>query len=202
MGLRILSFGVAAVVYIATLPFVAHAQEAPLGSPDTSAAPLVIRQMVGTWEVQQRMWTGARAEAIDLPPAVARRRLVGGAFLEEVMTLVGGSKQNSFTRVAHFNYNAVSRQYEYVSIDTRGPRMMTYETDAQRGVADHGGIMLSGGSFVAPQWGDTKNVAFAYRLEIGQVERNRQAVRLYLRPQAGKGGKEFLAFQYVYTRRH
>ena len=56
------------------------------------------------------------------------------------------------------------------------------------------------GSFVAPQWGPTKNAAFRYRLTVGKIENNRQTVRLYLTPQSGANAKEFLAFEYVCTR--
>jgi hypothetical protein len=33
-----------------------------------------------------------------------------------------------------------------------------------------------------------------------EIENNRQTVRLYLTPQFGANAKEFLAFEYVYTR--
>jgi len=60
--------------------------------------------------------------------------------------------------------------------------------------------MLYGDSFVAPRWGDATNVAFRYRLTMGAVEKNRQVVQLYLTPQSAQSAKEFLAFEYVYTR--
>ena len=63
-----------------------------------------------------------------------------------------------------------------------------------------GGIRLYGGGFVAPQWGESKNVAFTHRLTVGEIEKDRQLVQLYLTPQAGESSKEFLAFEYVYTR--
>jgi hypothetical protein len=44
-------------------------------------------------------------------------------------------------------------------------------------------------------------VAFTYRLTVGEIEHDSQTVRLYLTPQAGKDPKEFLAFEYVYTRK-
>ena len=64
----------------------------------------------------------------------------------------------------------------------------------------NGGIKLYGGGFVAPQWGESKNVAFTYRLTVGEIENNSQVVQLYLTPQSGESPKEFLAFEYVYTR--
>jgi hypothetical protein len=44
-------------------------------------------------------------------------------------------------------------------------------------------------------------VPFRYRIVIGPVKEARQAVRLYLTPRSGANIKEFLAFEYVYTRR-
>ena len=160
----------------------------------------LLSQMVGTWDVQQRMWPGAGREAVNLPPAVARRRLVGGAFLEEVMELPPGSKQDPFTRIAFFNYNAVNQQHEYFSLDTRAPQMMSEKSFESGGVGSEDGITLFGDSFVAPQWGEVTNAAFRYRLRIGRLEKDRQVVQLYLTPLSGKSTKEFLAFEYVYTR--
>ncbi|MGH7784540.1 MAG: hypothetical protein ACREO5_11945, partial [Candidatus Binatia bacterium] len=90
---------------------------APPGEANTGA-PQLLRQMAGTWNVRRKMWPGAGAETIDLPPAVANRQLVGGAYLEETMQLAPGSKQPPFTRSAYFNYNAVAHRYEYASMDT------------------------------------------------------------------------------------
>jgi hypothetical protein len=44
-------------------------------------------------------------------------------------------------------------------------------------------------------------VAFSYRLTVGGIEDDDQVVRLYLTPRAAENAKEFLAFEYVYTRR-
>jgi hypothetical protein len=55
--------------------------------------------------------------------------------------------------------------------------------------------------FIAPQWGESKNVSFRYRIVISRVEREQQAVRLYLTPQSGANVNEFLAFEYAYTRK-
>jgi len=159
--------------------------------------------MVGTWQVRQRMWPGFGEAAIDMPPAVAHRRLIAGAFLEEVMVPVKKSGKDSFVRTAYFDYNAVNRQYEYFSLDTRAPQMMNERSDKTDEQSKPGevGIKLFGGNFIAPKWGDATNVAFTYRLTVGEIEHDRQTVQLYLTPQAGKDPKEFLAFEYVYTRK-
>lgn len=55
--------------------------------------------------------------------------------------------------------------------------MMSERSLALPPSAAPGGVQLYGESFVAPRWGDSRNAA------------------------AGDGGDEFLAFEYVYTRR-
>ena len=60
------------------------AQERPNGAP-TSPIPALIRQMPGTWRVEQRMWTDTGTTPLVLPAAIARRRLVEGSFLEEII---------------------------------------------------------------------------------------------------------------------
>src|SRR5262245_28055825 len=89
------------------LPFVvlastAQAQNTPQPSGENKSALALFQQMVGTWDVQQRMWPAAGAQAINLPPAIARRHLIGDAYLEETMELAE-SKVGAFTRNAFFN---------------------------------------------------------------------------------------------------
>ena len=181
----------------------AEAQNAPPRSDAGKSALDLFRQMVGTWDVQQRMWPASGAAAIDLPGAVARRRLIGNTYLEETMEAASESKDGTFTRNAFFNYNAVNQQYEYFSIDTRAPQMMLERDHGPliEGARQQMPLVLYGGSFVAPQWGDARNAAFRYRLEVDAVTENRQVVRLYLTPQSEESAKEFLAFEYVYARR-
>ena len=192
------------IVYGSLLSAVARENYAPLGMNGDDAAIPLVQQMAGTWDVRQRMWPGAVAKAIDLPPAIAHRVLIGNAILQEVMTLAPGSSETPFTRVAYFDYNTVNQQYEYFSLDTRAPQMMNERslTAAHQGKSEHrGGLTLYGGRFVAPQWGESKNVPFRYRIVVGRVKEEGQAVRLYLTPQSGANIEEFLAFEYVYTRR-
>jgi hypothetical protein len=199
---RILSFVTTGGVCCLALCAAAHAQNASPNALGNNAAPTLMQQMAGTWNVQQRTWPGAGAEGLRLPPAIARRRLVERSFLEEVMEPAQKSGQAPFTRTAYFNYNAVNQQFEYFSLDSRAPQMMIEKSNVAEGQSrpDQDGIRLYGGSFVAPQWGEAVNAAFMYRLTIGQVERDRQVVQLYLTPQSGASAKEFLAFEYVYTR--
>jgi hypothetical protein len=64
------------------------------------------------------------------------------------------------------------------------------------------GILLYGDIFIAPRMGEAVNAAFRYRLKVGQVENERQVVRLYLTPLSGERSKEFLAFEYICTHMH
>jgi len=162
-----------------------------------------MRDMAGTWQVQQRMWPAAGKEPVTLPSAVAQRRLLGRLFIEEIMEKAPQAKGDAFTRVACFNYNGVNQQFEYVSLDSRAPQMMTEKSSGAEGPnpkADGGAVTLFGDIFVAPQWGEAKNAPFRYRLTIGQIEKDRQVVRLYLTLLTAEPGTEFLAFEYVYTR--
>lgn len=184
---------------VAALAPVAQARDPALAQPAESVTPL-LQEMIGTWDVRQRMWPGPNSQAINLPPAVAHRRVVEWAYLAEVMVPAPGSKQQSFTRTAYINFNPVSRRYEYFSIDNRAPQQMHYRS-AQQVTSGAGPIKLRGDVFAAPQWGEFRNTAFGYRLVLGEVKDNQQVVRLYLTPQSGEKRKEFMAFEYVYTRR-
>jgi hypothetical protein len=176
----------------AFLPFIANAQD--LGTK-------FMADMAGTWDVQQRMWLGPKAAPIELPPGVAQRELVQGVLLREVMQLRdNGDPASAFTRSATLNFNPVAKQYEYASFDTRAPQLMV-ERGRPPTTQDPGELRLQGGTFLAPEWGTSRNVRFAYRLTIGPVDGNKQLVRLYFTPKTPRAGLEFLAFEYQYAKR-
>jgi hypothetical protein len=162
-----------------------------------------VQGMAGTWDVQQRMWPGPGAAPVELPAAIAHRQLIDGKYLAEVMQPAAGeaSGKGVFRRDALFNFNAVTNRYEYTSLDTRAPQLMAEVS--QPSSSDFSGVALTlrGGTFLAPEWGSAKNVHFKYRLTVGAVTADRQIIQLYLTPQDVLPKKEFLAFEYVYTRR-
>lgn len=172
----------------------AHAQD---------AAPLLER-MAGTWDVQQRMWPGPGALAVELPKGVARRQLLDGKYLEESMEPAAPDAPPSaaFHRHALLTYNPVAKRYEYTSLDSRAPQLMT-EIGAPLPSAEAAGpVKLQGGRFLAPDWGGSKNVSFRYRLVIGPVQSDgKQIVQLHLTPETVLPKKEFVAFEYVYSKR-
>lgn len=159
--------------------------------------------MTGTWDVQQRMWPGPKTDPIALPAAIAQRRLIRDTYLEEVMQPADDrpGQPGSFTRHALLNYNPVTSQFEYTSLDTRGPQLMVEQSRPIASGASGTELKLQGGSFLAPEWGSAKNVRFNYRLTIGAVKGNRQTIRLFFTPQTALPKTEFLAFEYVYTKR-
>lgn len=167
------------------------------------AAPLLER-MAGTWDVQQRMWPGPGAVAVELPKAVAIRELLDGKYLEESMAPAPSDAPPAadFHRHALLTYNPVGKRYEYTSLDSRAPQIMT-EIGAPLPSPDAGGaVRLQGGRFLAPDWGGSKNVSFRYRLVIGPVlPDGKQVVQLHLTPETVLPKKEFLAFEYVYSKR-
>jgi hypothetical protein len=130
---------------------------------------------------------------------MAHRDLVAGVYLSERMSPPKSSAQDGFERVAYFNYNAINRQYEYFSLDSRLPQMMSYAVPGANKIRA-GKVELAGTSFVAPAWGEDRNVPFMYRLTIGPVESGQQVVQLFLTGQ-GAQSAEFLAFEYIYRRR-
>jgi len=172
--------------------------------PAQDASPLLER-MEGTWDVQQRMWPGPGAVAVELPQAVAHRQLLDGKYLEESMELAPAADAPpaaAFHRHALLTYNPVGKRYEYTSLDSRAPQIMT-EIGATLPSPEAGGpVRLQGGRFLAPDWGGSKNVSFRYRLTIGPVQTDgTQTVQLHLTPETVLPKKEFLAFEYVYSKR-
>jgi hypothetical protein len=108
----------------------------------------------------------------------------------------------AFHRNAFLNYNSVTRRYEYTSLDTRAPQLMmemSRPVDPRRVPAAE--LILQGGDFLAPEWGSAKNVRFKYRLSIGEIKNDQQTIQLFLTPTSVLPHEEFLAFEYVYTRR-
>lgn len=188
-----------------SLATAAHAQDASPAKPPATTASLpeaLFRQMAGVWDVEQRKWTAANAAPMTPPPAVARRRMIGDTILEEIMEAAPGAGQAPFTRIAYFNYNRVTQRFEAISMDTRAPQAMyekSYEDNVRNAEQERRTVKLNlEDNFVLPRWGNTVNAAFKKVIEI---ERDRQTVRLYWTPLTGDNAEEFLAGEYVYTRR-
>lgn len=59
------------------------------------------------------------------------------------------------------------RQYEYFSIDTRAPQAMSEKSLLTQVSNESKELKLSGGTFVAPEWGLASDVRSKYRLTVG-----------------------------------
>lgn len=165
-------------------------------------APSLLHDMVGTWSVEQKTWPAPGAAHMQLPPAVAKRRLIDGKYLEESMEPPNASagQPEYFSRNAIFNFNAVTKQFEYFSIDTRAPQVMSERSAPASPPKPARELELAGGTFLAAEWGPAKNVQFKYRLTISAVQDGKQTVQLFLTPETVLAKKEFLAFEYKYAR--
>lgn len=118
-------------------------------TPTDNGREELIGGQVGDWRVRQRVWSSATAEPIELPPMVARRRMVGDVFLEEVMEAARDSEQEPFTRIAYLSFNPINRRFEHVTLDSRYPPIM-FETSVDDTVEDGGAITLYVSGFATP----------------------------------------------------
>ncbi len=191
--------GLVIIAFCMSILGLALGQSTPTTEPKPSS---FLENMAGEWKVTQRVWYGPTAKATALPPALARRYLLAGGILEERMEAATGLKDDVFTRMSYLEYNPVTRQYEYFSIDTRAPQMMNERSygNSNQGTDGSQPLSLWGGIFVAPKWGDANDAAFRYRIVIGPISQDRQLVSLYLTPVSREAGDEFLGFEYVYSR--
>lgn len=184
----------AAVVLFSSLTFLSAAYAQQASSP---LSPL-LAEMEGRWSVEQTTWDGPGGPGRKGTPAVATRKIPpGGGFIEENMT-AAASGPDSFTRTAQINYNVTAKAFEYSTIDSRAPQQMHYRSQAAA-TTFKGDLALSGGKFVAAEWGGKKNVAFAYRVALSPVTDGRQRLQIFFRPLTGRTA-EFLATQYIYRR--
>jgi hypothetical protein len=181
------------------LPAIARSQELTSIEQVTALGPEydLVKPMVGTWQVQQRIWLKPGGDPITLPPIIARRKLVGH-FLEEVMEPVPGKDVQPFTRTTYLNYNNANQHWEYIVLDTRYPVMM-FETSYDNQVKGNT-LTLYLPAFVAPPGWDPP---FAGRLAKQRRTIEFEGADLNVMKQYWTlpAGKEFLAMEYIYKRR-
>jgi hypothetical protein len=157
----------------------------------------LIRQFVGTWKVQQRLWPAPNAEPMVLPPMVARRELIAETYLQEIMEPAPDSEQEPFTRIAYLYFNNVGRRYEYVSLDSRTPGLM-YENSFDDHLEHSNTIALYLHSYTFPGWGNELTAQTIKQRRLLEVRDSRTIVcsQFWTLP----AGEPFLAVEYVYTR--
>ena len=156
----------------------------------------LLRSMVGTWKVDQRVWMGPGAQPVTSPSFIAHRQLIGN-FLQEKMEPVPGSGVDSFTRFAYFSFNNASHHWEYIVIDTRYPILM-YETSFDNTEKNGNEFTVYLPEFIVPPFNKEMAGQLGKERRVVIVDGpDRNVVRQYWTLPAGK---EYLAFEYVYTR--
>jgi hypothetical protein len=73
------------IMFLRLLVFTALCTCLPVTRSVAQTAPALLQNMTGTWNVEQKMWPGSGAAAVQLPPGVAQRHLIDGKYLEESM---------------------------------------------------------------------------------------------------------------------
>ena len=158
----------------------------------------LIGRQVGDWSVRQRVWSSPSADPIELPPMVARRRMVRGVFLEEVMEAAPGSGQDPFTRTAYLSFNPINRRFEHVTLDSRYPPVM-FETSVDDKIEDSRAIVLYVTGFTTPAgFGEIppREWASQRRLLMVQDPDTTLCRQYWTLPQSAP----FLAMEYTYKR--
>jgi hypothetical protein len=169
-----------------------------MGDADEARYEFISGQ-AGDWSVRQRVWSSAEAEPIELPPMVARRRMVRDVFLEEVMEAAPGSGQDPFTRTAYLSFNPINRRFEHVTLDSRYPPVM-FETSVDDQVENGQVIALYVSGFTTPPagFGDIppREWASQRRLLIVQDQDTTICRQYWTLPQSAP----FLVMEYTYQR--
>lgn len=161
-----------------------------------SAETALLETAAGVFDVHSRLWPAPGADPL-VTDAVARRRLISGMYLEEVMEPRPGAAE-TFSRVCYLGFNPLSRRWEYVSLDTRIPVQLMYELSTDHTLGDRSTVVLHLPAFALPGWGtEVTGQTVRQRREIVLADPDRQEVRQYWTlPDA----PEYLAVEYVYTR--
>jgi uncharacterized protein DUF1579 len=156
----------------------------------------LLRSMVGTWKVDQRIWPGPGIAPITSPAFIAHRQMVGN-FLQEKMEAVPRSGVDSFTRFAYFTFNNASHHWESIVIDTRYPILM-YETSFDNSEQNSNEFTVYLPEFIIPPFNRALGGQLGKERRVVTVESaDHNIVRQYW---TAPGGKEFLAIEYDYTR--
>jgi hypothetical protein len=157
----------------------------------------LLQSMTGVFAVENRIWPEPGADPM-VARAVARRRMIGDLYLEEIMEPPPGSAQPDFSRVCYLDFSTLNRQWEYVAFDTRLPAALMFETSVDDAVIDGNTIVLHLPSFVLPGWGtEVTGQSVRQRREITVQNPDRQVVRQYWTLPATA---PYLAVDYVYSR--
>jgi hypothetical protein len=161
-----------------------------------SAETELLQALCGTFAVKSRLWPAAGAEPM-VTTAVARRRMIDGMYLEEVME-PAAAPDPPFNRICYLGFNPLGRRWEYVSLDSRIPVQLMYELSVEPTLGEGSTVTLYLPSFSLPGWGtEVTGESARQRREIALGDPDRQAMRQYWTLPAAP---EYLAVEYSYER--
>jgi hypothetical protein len=163
---------------------------------EPSAETDLLQTAVGTFDVHSRLWPAEGAEPV-VTDAVARRRMVDGLYLEEIMEPGAGATE-PFSRICYLDFNPLSNRWEYVSLDTRIPAQLMCEFSNDRTLLEQSTVVLHLPGFVLPGWGtEVTGQSVRQRREITLADPDHQEVRQYW---SLPNASEYLAVEYLYSR--
>ncbi len=188
------------------------AAAAPARAAGDVAAPSAVERMqapgpeanelarrAGVWDVVSTFRLTPGAAPVVSRGVMAERKMVG-LYLEEVMRPAPGSVGDDFRRIAYLTYSKVEGRWQYVSLDTRLPVGIMPATSF--GQETNGALtfqfeplaFVSSGSEVG-------GTMMRSNLVITRDSGDHEVSRQYFISADGTG-REWLAVQYDYTRRH
>jgi len=153
---------------------------------------------VGQWDVLFTMWPAPGAEPVVTKGLVAERKMVG-IYQQEIMKPAPGTKTPDFTRMAYVTFSRVEGRWQYVSLDTRFPvgLMPAYSF----GKAKPGEPLKLIFEPIAFAGTGTEVEGHMMRSDLSITRENDREVFQQHFISSDGTEREWLAVQYVYTRR-
>jgi hypothetical protein len=200
-GLGLLSFvalcAAAAPTWAAADTAAAPSADARMQAPGSEADALARR--TGVWDVVATFRLTPDAAPVVSRGVIAERKMVG-LFLEEVMRPAPGSDTADFRRVAYLTYSKVEGRWQYVSLDTRLPVGIMPATSFGQETNGELTFQFEPLGFVG-SGSEVGGTMMRSNLVLTSDGDDRETSRQYFIAADGTG-REWLAVQYDYTRRH
>lgn len=155
-----------------------------------------LQRMAGTWEAVMTLRTSPNTPPIVVKGLLVERTMIGGQYLQEVMTPGPSATTPDFRRISYLLYNKADNRWEYSSIDTRVASIMTRANFGNEPGAE---ITFHMATFTLPGFGpEFEGRAVRLREVMRQQSNDRDELLQYWTP---AGGVEWLAVHYQYTRK-
>jgi hypothetical protein len=189
---KVVTFLFLAAVHVASPGAAQESASARLAAPGPEHAWL--EPLVGTWDVQMRVFPAAGAEPIAAEGPLRAERVwtLDGRYLRE--ELRGTVFGRAAARDAIMGYNRLDRRVELVTVDTFEPGQMIY---VGRGDEGPGGFSLYGESVEAGLGADPTGRMRHLRFEWKLVSKDENIQRIFV---TYPGESEFLFVEQHFTR--